>query len=238
MKKLHPLSQQQVNQILEALIKKGAPKYQEVLVELTDDVATEVETQWALNPDASFSQLLEQSLSRFKKDEHRQLGNTRKLAIQRRYQKMRNEFVRPWFKLPKLMLTFSLMTLLSLVFIFLKEYSTRSVLIVFAILLVLPIFKSLEYFVKSRRFNSKQQHKLVLLSQHVHFSQFWHIGPTLFYMPIIVLEEFWGLKAVEMDIFWVSQAMIVVYLWIVTFWVAPKIFEHTMQEAKRLATST
>lgn len=228
------LTAEQIKTVEAQLLKKGAPNYQEVLIELIDDVASDVEKAITENKDLDFNAALKISLDRYSKSTLKQLGREKEGAIMRNYAKLEWQMIKTWFSWPKIVLTLAL-TLgfgwaLSTAFDFGRPVS----IIVYFTLLFLPMIPVLLQAWKRRQFNRSLSRKVLALKVGINSLGVMGILPTMLYLPQMLAEEFFNLELMDFSYYWYYQAFLLVIIWISVFAIAPILEEKSRGQAREL----
>lgn len=229
------LTPNQIEKIQTVLRQRGASKYLEILLELTDDVASDVEQRLQADPSLDFDRALEASMGRYHRQDLQKLNQQKTLAMQNKYQRMHWRLIRPWFQLPRLMLTLVFVVAMSGALLWAKQTLPKTgALIVILSMMLLPLFRIWAYALEDRAFKKANRRRLLVLSQHAHQLNFLNIALPLIYMPNLLADWFWEANLAQYSWYWVYQAVIFVYLWLAAFVAAPQIYQASMEEARRI----
>ncbi len=228
------LNSSQIAIIEKCHIDKGAPNYQEILIELTDDVASDVEKLITKNKDLDFESALKISLDRYSKSILRQLGREKEGAIMRNYAKLEWQMIKTWFSWPKIVLTLALTLVFSWALSAAFDFGKPVSIIVYFTLLFLPMIPVLLQAWKRRQFNRSLSRKVLALKIGINSLGVMGILPTLLYLPQLLAEEFFNLRLMAFSYYWYYQAFLLVIIWISVFAIAPILEEKSREQAQEL----
>ncbi|MEM6376983.1 MAG: hypothetical protein AAF705_02145 [Bacteroidota bacterium] len=228
------LNNDQIQVIENRLIEKGAPNYQEVLMELTDDVASDIEALMEDAPALDFDTVLESSLSRYNRSTLKQLGRQKEAAIMRKYSKIEWQMVRTWFSWPKIAVTCFLTLTFGWFLTQAQEFGKPVLLSVYFTLLLLPMLQLLVRGLKRWRFNRSLPRKVLAVKIGPLTAGLFSIIPTMLYFPQVIGESFLEVNLLDYSYYWYYQAFLLVLIWICVFAIGPILEEKGREQAEAL----
>jgi hypothetical protein len=116
------LTEEQINDLFEFCRKRKIKEY-EIQIELVDHLATSIESQWEQHDDLSFSDALLQTQNDFGKKGFKTIVKSKNRMVRRKYNLLFFRYLLSFFKLPRIILTFSLTAIL---FIIIQRFDSNN----------------------------------------------------------------------------------------------------------------
>jgi len=108
------LTEEQINDLFEFCRNRKIKEY-EIQIELVDHLATSIESQWEQHDDLSFSDALLKTQNDFGAKGFKTIVNAKRRMVRRKYNLLFIKYLLSFFKLPRIILTFSLTAILFLI---------------------------------------------------------------------------------------------------------------------------
>lgn len=114
-------------------------KYYDVQMELVDHFASAIETHWENNPGLSFDESLRMEQKQFNKYDFKRIIEEKERALKKKYQKLQFQYIREFFRLPKIILTIISTLILYISFVNTNQFKKLYILLILSALTTIVI---------------------------------------------------------------------------------------------------
>ncbi|MCB0485758.1 MAG: hypothetical protein KDC47_06150 [Flavobacteriaceae bacterium] len=197
-------------------------EWYDLQTELVDHLANDIEAFCLENPTLTFEAALHTSFKKFGIFGFSELVQKRSNALHKKYWKMIFQFLKEFFKLPKILLTLFLIALYYTIF-FSIESKNIVIAISLGLLTVIPIYFGARMFLKNKKEEKRTGKKW--LFKHVTAT----FGSFLFF-PQIIIQSYQFIDDINWT--WFSEVIFSCFVIIfgILFYIAIKIIPHKIEE--------